>query len=230
MTHTVLVVAAHPDDEVLGCGGTLARHAAEGDAVHVLFLADGATSRDDTGAPTADSRMAQARTAGDILGLSEVTGLALADNQLDRYPLLDIVRQVEDVVTRVCPDIVYTHHAGDLNVDHRIAHQATLTACRPIPGSTVTRILCFETASSTEWQSPGRDAFKPNVYTDIAPYRQIKARALEAYSDELRPPPHARSEAAISARETWLGHSVGLDAAEAFEAVRIILRASATPR
>ena len=129
----VLVVAAHPDDEVLGCGGTLARHAAEHDEVNVLFLADGETSRDGAGEADVKRRKASAMEACGILGTRSPTFLDLPDNQLDTVPFLEIVKKIEAVITSVRPEIGYTHHGGDLNIDHRIAQNAFLTAARPLP-------------------------------------------------------------------------------------------------
>ncbi|MBW7862681.1 MAG: PIG-L family deacetylase [Rhodocyclaceae bacterium] len=223
---TVLVVAAHPDDEVLGCGGTLARHAAAGDAVHVLFLADGVAARTaggsvDPGALTA--RLDAAREAAAILGLAGVDALGLPDNRLDTVPLLDLVQAVERVLARLDPQIVYTHHHGDLNIDHRLAHQAVLTACRPLPGCSVHTLRCFEVPSSTEWQAPGAAPFEPNLFIDVTATLDRKRRALQAYGAELRTFPHPRSIEAIEALGRWRGASAGLAHAEAFVVARQIV-------
>lgn len=217
----ILVVAAHPDDEVLGCGGTIARHAAAGDEVHVLFLADGESSRLQVPDPVAvESRLASARVAAGILGVTEIHALGLADNRLDSLPLLDIVQPVERLVQKLEPETVYTHHHGDLNIDHRIAHQAVMTACRPLPGQSVKAIYCFEIPSSTEWQTPGMESFAPNVFVNIISSLECKRRALQAYSSEMRPFPHPRSIEFVSAQECIRGGAAGLDRAEAFVLVR----------
>lgn len=218
----VLVVAAHPDDEVLGCGAAMARHAAAGDRVHVLILADGVGARMPShAAGVADARARAAQVAARILGAEPPRLLDLPDNRLDAMPLLDIVRRVESVIAEVRPGIVYTHHAGDLNVDHRITHQAVMTACRPVPGGSCRRICCFEVPSSTEWQTPGvADAFLPNWYVDIEATLSRKLDALRAYADELRPWPHPRSLRAVEYLARWRGASVGLEAAEAFMLAR----------
>lgn len=218
---TILVVAAHPDDEVLGCGGTIARHAAAGDEVHVLFLADGEGSRFQVSDPVAaESRLASARIAAGILGVTEIHALGLPDNRLDSLPLLDIVQPVERLVQKLAPETIYTHHFGDLNVDHRIAHQAVMTACRPLPGQTVKTIYCFEIPSSTEWQTPGVASFAPNVFVNIISSLEYKRRALQAYSSEMRPFPHPRSIEFVSAQECIRGGAAGMDRAEAFVLVR----------
>ena len=225
---SVLVAAAHPDDEILGCGGTLARHAASGDTVHALIVAEGATSRDpcrDTEGRESDLgalKSAAARAASTI-GAEEPRLLGLPDNRLDTLPLLDVIKPIEAVVEAVAPEIVYTHHAGDLNVDHRIVHQAVVTACRPLPRSPVRAIYAFETVSSTEWQSAG-DAFRPQRWVDIEPFLGLKLQALEAYAAEMRPFPHARSLEAVEALARVRGAAAGLTAAECFMVVRELVR------
>ena len=225
---SVLVVAAHPDDEILGCGGALARHAAGGDTVHVLIVAEGATSRDarrdpEGREPELTALRASASRAASVIGAEEPRLLGLPDNRLDALPLLDVIKPIEAVVEAVAPEIVYTHHGGDLNVDHRIVHQAVVTACRPLPGSPVRAIYAFETVSSTEWQSAG-DAFRPQRSVDIEPFLRLKLQALEAYKAEMRPFPHARSFEAVEALARVRGAAAGLKAAECFVIVREIVR------
>ena len=225
---SILVVAAHPDDEVLGCGGVLARHAAEGDTVHILIAAEGATSRDARRdphgrEPELAALGAAASRAAAAIGAEEPRMLGLPDNRLDTLPLLDVIKPIEIVVEAVAPEIVYTHHAGDLNVDHRIVHQATVTACRAVPGSPVRAIYAFETVSSTEWQTAG-ESFRPQRWVDIGPFLDRKLRALNAYQAEMRPFPHARSHEAVEALTRVRGAAVGLRAAECFMIVREVVR------
>lgn len=214
----ILVVAAHPDDEVLGCGGTIARHADEGDIVHVLFLADGVSARGEASAKAARAgREKEAHSAAAVLGVKRVDFLGLPDNRLDGLDLLDIVQSVERVVREFRPSVIYTHHGGDLNVDHRIAHQAVLTACRPQPGEPVFRILCFETLSSTEWGGPAiGPAFHPTWFVSIEAQLTRKIDALRKYSEELRSFPHARSIEAVEALARLRGCACGMQAAESF--------------
>ena len=220
--HCILVVGAHPDDEVLGCGGTLARLAAEGCEIHLLVLADGETSRRGAStAPVEPARIAQreeaARTAAGILGCASVKLLALPDNRMDRVELLDVVRHVEESLGRLKPATVMTHHAGDVNIDHRIVHDAVIAACRPQPGNSVHRLLFFEVPSSTEWRPPSSGlAFNPNWFVDITASMATKMKALEAYASEMRAFPHPRSLEATTALARWRGASVGVAAAEAF--------------
>jgi LmbE family N-acetylglucosaminyl deacetylase len=219
---SALVIAAHPDDEVLGCGGTIARLASEGWAVHVLIVAEGATSRDDSrnrGARAGElSELAQAAQAANaILGAASVVLGDLPDNRMDSVDLLDIVKTVEQAVARHRPSRVFTHHAGDLNIDHRLLHDAVLTACRPLPGSVVEELLFFEVASSTEWTpAASGPSFAPTVFYDISGHLDRKLAALEAYASEMRPFPHARSVTALAALARWRGASCGFEAAEAF--------------
>lgn len=225
MADTVLVVAAHADDEALGCGGTMARHAAAGDAVHVAFMADGVGSRRGDDPDTEAARRNRARDqALQLLGVRSVQAFGWPDNAMDRIGLLDIVKPLEALIEKIAPDIVYTHHAGDLNIDHRLTQQAVMTACRPSPGSTVREILAFEVLSSTEWTPPGHAPFVPDVFIDIQAHWDAKRRALEAYADEMRPAPHSRSLAHVQALAVHRGHSVGLGLAEAFMLLRAVRR------
>lgn len=224
--NSVLVVAAHPDDEVLGCGGAMARHAAAGDRVFVMFLADGVTSRESKNPNRAiNDRQKAARTAARILGAEPPTFCNFPDNRLDTIPLLDMIKAVERVTARVRPGIVYTHHAKDLNVDHRRTHEAVMTACRPVPGSMTASIYGFETASSTEWALGTGGSFRPTRFVDITGFLDRKLQALEQYAHEMRPFPHARSREAIRAMARARGVIVGLRAAEAFEVFRQVRRA-----
>jgi LmbE family N-acetylglucosaminyl deacetylase len=227
---TVLVFAAHPDDELLGCAGTIARHAGNGDAVHVIIMAEGATSR---GAVRSRAdhleeleRLRQAANeAGAILGVRSVDVLDFPDNRMDSCDLLDVTKSTERVISDRDPHIVYTHHVGDVNVDHRITHQAVYTACRPLPGSRLERILTFETVSSTEWMPAGSgSAFLPNWFVDISGTIERKMQALSVYRSEMRAWPHPRSARALDHLARWRGSSIGVEAAEAFILLRMIER------
>ena len=228
----VLVVAAHPDDEVLSCGGTIARHADGGDQVQVLIVAEGATSRqqqrDRYQATEELSALAQAaQRGGAILGAQGVELLDLPDNRLDSLDRLDLIKRIEERIARLQPQVVYVHHAGDVNVDHRRLHEAVVTACRPTPGHPVKRLLSFEVASSTEWQPPGSASFfQPNWFVDISAQWQRKREALEAYASEMRSWPHARSFKAVEHLARWRGAQVGVEAAEAFMLLRYIQASS----
>ena len=230
MSDVVLVIAAHPDDEVLGCGGAIAKHIARGDDVHVVILAEGITSREKCRDRSAHedelSELAKsARQAHDVLGVKHLTLHDLPDNRMDGMELLDIVKIVEGYVSGLRPRIVYTHWIGDVNVDHGVIHRAVVTACRSMPGSTVERILYFEVASSTEWQTPGSaPAFVPQWYIDITSELALKLKALGAYASEMRDWPHSRSLKAVEYLAHLRGANIGCDAAEAFVLGRNIER------
>lgn len=219
MSKTVLVVAAHSDDETIGCGGTIARHVAEGDEVHLLFMTDGVGSREALD-EDAKARLSAAHHAAQILGVSTTTNLSFPDNRMDSVPLLDIVKEIEAKISKIAPEVVYTHHLGDLNVDHQVTHKAVITACRPQPGFCVKEIYAFEVLSSTEWQSPSLLPFVPNVFIDIADYLPIKMQALEAYAEEMREAPHTRSFQHLEVLAKHRGYSFGVHAAEALMLVR----------
>ena len=220
----VLIIAAHPDDEVLGCGGASAWHVANGDRVHVVIVAEGATSREIDGDASSHEKSVDAlkNAAGNaavVLGTTPPRFLGLPDNRLDSVDLLDVIKPIEKIVEELRPVIVYTHHAGDLNIDHRVVHQAALTACRPLPGSPVRAIYAFETVSSTEWASPEALSFRPTRFIDISGQIDKKRVALAAYDMEMRPSPHARSMDNVAALATHRGACVGLGAAEAFQVI-----------
>lgn len=221
MNKIVLVVAAHSDDEALGCGGTIARHVAEGDTVYAVFLADGVSSREGTGDAELNKRMEAAECARQILGITHNYYLGLPDNRLDTLPLIEVIQPLEKVIAELKPRTIYTHHYGDLNVDHRIAYQAVMTACRPMPGSTVREIYTFEVMSSTEWNSMASTPFLPNYFVDVSDYLQIKEMALNAYASELRSFPHSRSIKHLQSLAVHRGACVGVGAAEAFVSVRV---------
>ncbi|MCR6653754.1 MAG: PIG-L family deacetylase [Cellvibrionaceae bacterium] len=212
----ILAVVAHCDDEALGCGGTLARHAEEGDEVHVVFLADGVGSRGGFNAVEHDRREQAAGRALAALGVKHWQSLGLRDNALDSYPLLEIIQPLEAFLRTFPAEVIYTHHGGDLNIDHQLTHRAVLTACRPIPGQSVRNIFCFEVLSSTEWGGSAAVPFRPNHFVDISKQWPRKLAALEAYSLEMRNFPHARSLSAVEALAALRGSNVGITHAEAF--------------
>ena len=229
MSKTILILAAHPDDEVLGCGGTIARYAHEGANIHIVFLADGVGARQQNKVMSATNiaglaRREAAEVAAKILGAQSVTFGEFPDNRMDSIDLLDIVQFVERQVNQFRPELIMTHHASDLNLDHRLVHQATVTACRPQPNHFVETVLFFEVPSSTEWQTPASaPVFAPNWFVDITPHLATRARALEAYAEEMRPWPHSRSYNAVEHLARWRGATVGVEAAEAFMLGRTII-------
>ena len=224
---SVLCIVAHPDDEVLGVGGTLARHAADGDSVHVCILSDGVTSRYDEpedAREEIEQRRCRAERAADILGAT-VSLHSFPDNSFDTVPLLDIVQTLESEIAEHAPDIVYTHHYGDLNVDHELTCRATVTATRPLAESDIDRVLAFETLSASEWAVPRPDnAFQPTSFVEISQHIDVKTDALSVYEDELRDPPHPRTVGTVEQNAEVWGSKAGVTAAEPFELLREVRR------
>jgi N-acetylglucosamine malate deacetylase 1 len=216
----ILVISAHPDDEVLGCGASIAKWSEAGEVVHILIMAEGATSRDvarDVDAKNEELSLLvrSAQQAGKILGAASVKLLGFPDNRLD------VVKAVEAQIEQLQPHTVVTHHCGDVNIDHWITHEAVVTACRPQPDHPVRRLLSFEVPSSTEWQPPSsKVAFQPNWFEDVSETLDRKIKALKVYKSEMREWPHARSVQSVEHLARWRGSSVGCDAAEAFILLR----------
>jgi LmbE family N-acetylglucosaminyl deacetylase len=223
----VLVVAAHPDDEVLGCGATMARLANEGHHVHIAIMGEGITSRH-AGRHEADadqlSRLhQQAHAAANKVKAKAIDLFKLPDNRLDTVPLLDVIKLIEDLVEKLKPEIIYTHHPGDLNIDHGVVHRAVMTATRPMAGQSVRDIYAFEVPSSTEWAFQRIEpAFRPNVFLDVSATLEVKIQAMACYEFEARKFPHPRSPEALRAIAARWGSVAGLQAVEAFELMRSV--------
>jgi LmbE family N-acetylglucosaminyl deacetylase len=225
---TILVVAAHPDDETLGCGGTVAQYAADGHEVHIAILGEGISSRHDRrdDAPAAELQKLQrdAQAAGSALGARSVLFGGLPDHRFDEVALLDVVKQVESWIGSVRPDVIYTHHPGDLNVDHGVTFRAALTATRPGASAVPVRDLyAFEVPSSTDWafQRIG-PVFRPTVFVDITRGLDAKIAAMQCYESERRAAPHPRSPDVLRATALRWGSVAGVAAAEAFELIRSV--------
>jgi LmbE family N-acetylglucosaminyl deacetylase len=221
----ILIVAAHPDDELLGCGGTIARLSREGHNVSVTILGEGITSRF-SNRNQADPKLVRAlqdcsRKVGQMLGVKDLTFYQLPDNRFDTVPLLDIIKPIENLIANLKPQVVYTHLAGDLNIDHAIVNRAVLTATRPPAAPTVKTIYAFEVASSSEWTFQSLNpVFRPNTFVDISTTLETKIEAMKIYETETRSFPHPRStKALISSAQRW-GSVAGIKAAEPFELIR----------
>lgn len=236
MGERILVVAAHPDDEVIGAGGAMAKYASRGVEVHLAVMTDGAGLRGikkDRHARVGPEIAVESESgfnapawrnchkAATVLDVKSVVIGEYQDSVFDQVGILELAKFVEAQVDRVRPTIVFTHFTGDLSVDHRLTGEAVIAACRPMPGRTVKELYFFEVASSTEWHLLERP-FVPNFFVDITGYVEKKEQALNCYSTEMRPFPHPRSIQGISFLNFWRGASVGVDSAEAFMVGRII--------
>lgn len=211
----VLVIAAHPDDETLGMGGTIHKLSLLGSRVRVVFLSDGIGSRDKV-RESLEDRRAAATNALKLLNCSDVLFYDYPDNSMDSVPLIDVVKTIERCINDLSPTLLFTHFPHDLNVDHRITSQACLVAARPKVNSNIKSLLYFEVQSSTEWNF-GASQFMPNLFVDITASFESKINALKEYQVEIEAFPEARSFAGIEARSTVRGVTVGVSNAEAFQ-------------
>jgi LmbE family N-acetylglucosaminyl deacetylase len=213
----ILVIAPHGLDEALGCGGAMARHADQGEEVHVLILFGDGTGRD-------AARRTSAQKAAQILGVRPPRFAAFPENRSDTVPLVEIVGAIERCVAEIKPEVVYVGHGGNLNIDHQASFRGAVTALRPVPGSNIREIYAYEILSSTDWAPPGFGApFRPTRFVDIAAQLERKLKALETYGDEMRPAPHSRSLDGARALAFLRGGTVGFAAAEAFDVVREVV-------
>jgi len=222
MKKKIFVVVAHPDDEILGVGGAIIKHVNQGDEVNVLILGEGMRSRDNTSKEDLKKLHCNTDDAKQVMGYGEVYFSNFPDNSFDTVSLLEITKEVEKYIDKLKPDVVYTHHEYDLNIDHRLTFQAVLTACRPCNTNCPTEILSFESLSSTEWQSKFNKQFQPNFYVDITDVIEKKVEALQKYISEIKDYPHSRSVQGVRILSQYRGLEAGLEHAEAFCLVRKI--------
>lgn len=219
---SMLVVAAHPDDEVLGAGGTISRLVRQGEEVHVHILGEGGTSRVERIEGDSPSSLEEhARRAAAALGVSSLTCHGLPDNRLDQVEFLEIVQLVEQAVGETGAIRVLTHSTVDLNVDHRIIGQAVITATRPLAKATPVSVLSFETLSSSEWGFGAFGTFQPNLFVEIGENDlERKLSAMREYPSELREAPHPRSIDLLVTLAKLRGSTIGASYAEAFQVIR----------
>ena len=221
----ILVIAAHPDDEILGCGATIVKLINSGYEAHVLILGEGVTSRyekrvlDKQRAEMKDLKQ-HAQKANKIIGIKDLILKDLPDNRFDSLPLLEIVKIIDEVKRDKSPDIIFTHYHNDLNIDHRITYRAVITATRPVLGETVKEIYSFEVASSTEWNYPL--TFSPDIFFDVSETMDVKLKALGQYKIEMKNSYHPRSIQGVKLQAKLWGLKIGMRYAEAFKAVRVM--------
>lgn len=219
----ILIIVAHPDDEIIGIGGAAIKHVEQGDHVYALILGKGSLARDDSDADTIEKLAQQTKNASEIIGFESVFLYDFPDNRFDTVSRLDIIKVIEKSIKKIKPTIVYTHYENDVNVDHQIVFQAVNTACRPCLPDCPKKIYSFETLSSTEWQLADYQVFNPNTFIDIEKYIDRKLMALGKYKDEMREYPHSRSLKGVKILSQYRGMQSGNKNAEGLVLKRALL-------
>ncbi|MFP7159760.1 MULTISPECIES: PIG-L deacetylase family protein [Priestia] len=214
MSNCILVIGAHPDDELLGTAGTLKKLVDEGYKVISVITALGRKEE-------AHHIQQFGRLANKEIGIDEVVFLEHVNLELEMIPLHELTKEIEQLIQKYKPVKIFTHHYGDLNKDHQITFQAVLTAARPLPNTPPIELITFETVSSSEWNASTPDkTFKPNYFVDVTAHMECKLNALRYYDIEMRDFPHPRSYEGIEYLGRLRGMSVGVPYAEAFEIIR----------
>ena len=231
----ILIIVAHPDDEVLGMGGTIKKLTKQGHNVKIVILATGITSRrssdysnstdyksDEKIKNTTKKQLKElqkdAKNASKILGVTKLDMMEFPDNEMDKITNLEVTKRIEKIIDEFKPEIIYTHSEYDLNVDHRIIHNAVITATRPTQKFIVKKVITFEVPSSTEWNFSKK--FIPNIFVDISKELSVKTRAMKEYRNEIRKFPHPRSVEGLEIIAKRWGSVSGYNAAEAFCLIR----------
>jgi LmbE family N-acetylglucosaminyl deacetylase len=216
MSRNILVIAAHPDDELLGCGGTLAKHSANGDVITSCIVCEGESLRG-----ISQNNGQYTEQAASILGIQNTIHLKLPDQKLDTIPIVDVIVKIEKIINSVKPEIIYTHHNNDVNEDHKIVFNATLVAARPLLDY-IKAIYSFYTSSSTEWGYPRN--FNPDTWVDISNYLNLKLEAMNCYKTELKSYPHPRSLKSLKYNSYHEGSKCLMESAESFMTIRRCIR------
>lgn len=228
----IMVVVAHPDDELLGLGGSMSKLIREQNVhVHVVILGEGLTSRADKRDPKQWQQELELHRenileAQKIIGYESVNTYDFPDNRFDTVAILDIIKTIEKEKQSFQPEIIFTHHGGDVNIDHQRTFEAVITACRPVENEPVKEIYTFETPSGTEWRaSTDPKHFIPNTFISFdETHLKAKTEAMECYHFEKREYPHPRSPKALTIRAASWGQTVGAGYAEAFCLIRSVLK------
>lgn len=225
MNKKILIIAAHPDDEVLGCFGTVSKYINQGYEAYTLILGEGKTSRDEirdinSKKDEIEELNTEIIKANKIIGIKEVFIEQFPDNRFDSADLLDIVKIINKIKEKIKPDIIFTHYENDLNIDHSLTYKAVLTATRPMEDECVKEIYAFEILSSTEWNYP--ISFSPDFFVDISETINLKLESMAQYESELREFPHPRSLEGIKLNAKYHGMRIGKNYVEAFKTIRVI--------
>jgi len=212
-----LIIAAHPDDEVLGCGGIIKKY--KDDDFYVLILSAGADTRYEKSMENV--LRDNAVSANKVIGTKEIFFENLPNQKMDNIPILEVTQTIEKYIKQIKPQRVFTHHIGDLNKDHQIIAEATFTATRPIVGQTVREVYSYNVPSSTEWNLiEGEKIFIPNIFIDIKEEIETKLEAMKCYDSECRPYPHPRNPQSLKTHSNYWGLISGYEYAEPFKLIR----------
>ncbi len=217
----ILIIAAHPDDEILGCGGTIAK-LKDDHLINVIFMTNRVSARGKNRKNEIKERKDSTLKLFKYLSLPKPIFFNFPDNQMDKVPLLKIVKKIEKKIHLIKPTTIFTHYSHCLNIDHKKTYEAVITACRPINNISVKKILSFEIPSSTDWALHKGKNFHPNYFIDISTTLNEKLKLIKYYKKELRNYPHSRSFTGIKSLASFRGTSCGVKFAEGFYLNRLI--------